>query len=59
MGSESEYHTFMQNVGFSEIEFEELSQSFKKTWAIYTRRLIDAFFTDRKLRQFILNTKSV
>ncbi len=58
MGSELDYHAMMEKAGFSNITFEDLSESVKKTWAICIGRTSKAIFTDKDLRRYLLNSSS-
>ncbi|HSX03571.1 MAG TPA: class I SAM-dependent methyltransferase [Rhabdochlamydiaceae bacterium] len=58
MGSEVDYFEMMQNAGFQDIQFQDLSSAVKKTWSIIIRRTMKAFFTDPDLRAFVLNKEA-
>jgi len=55
MGSERDYKEMMERAGLSQIEFEDLSSSVKKTWEICSYRTIKGFCTDKEIRKYILN----
>lgn len=58
LGSEIEYRQMMEKAGFHNIQYEELSDAVKKTWAICIKRTLKSFFTDSNLRKFILSEAS-
>lgn len=55
MGSEKEYRQMMENAGLSEIHFEDISDSVKKTWSICAYRLTKAIFSEKKVRDLLRN----
>jgi len=55
IGTEREYREMMEKAGFSEIEFQDITDSVKKTWSICVYRLTKAIFTDKKVRDLLRN----
>jgi len=55
MGSENDYRQMMASAGLSKIQFEDISSSVKKTWAICSYRVTKGFFADSSIRKLLLN----
>lgn len=55
MASAAEYCAFLQNSGFSDIAFADLTARVKKTWTIGTARIVRRFFSDAGFRHFLSN----
>ena len=58
MGSESDYRHLMKRAGLIETEFSDISENVKKTWTICARRTCTHFFSNKKLRQYLLSKNS-
>lgn len=54
LGSESEYKELLRNAGFAGVEFVDLSDKVRKTWAICTARLAKAAVFDPDVRRALL-----
>jgi tocopherol O-methyltransferase len=57
MGSPSDYIHLMQNAGFKEIRFEDISSQVKRTWAICGWRVIRAL-GQADFRRFLLKSRA-
>lgn len=58
LGSAKDYKKMMQEAGLTAIEFEDITDHVKKTWAICAYRATKAFFTDKQLRHYLLDKSS-
>lgn len=50
MGSAAEYRSMLEQAGFHDIRFSDLTDRVKKTWAVCVRRVVGRFLTDPALR---------
>lgn len=57
IGTEAEYRKMMEKAGFVEIEYEDLTDSVRKTWSVIAYRLTKAILTDEKVRNLLRNKK--
>jgi tocopherol O-methyltransferase len=55
MASTAEYRSMLENVGFHDVEFIDLTVGVKKTWRICAFRILKRIFTDRSLRRVLSN----
>lgn len=51
MGSAAEYHAMLENAGFHDLTFLDLTASVKKTWTVCALRLARRFVVDSALRR--------
>jgi len=55
MGSMSEYRVLLENVGFRDLNFFDLTEHVKRTWTVCARRLVGRFFGDSAVRRRLLD----
>lgn len=58
MVSLKEYQLILKDVGFKDIQFEELTNNVKKTWSICILRSVKAFFFYPEFRKYVLSNAS-
>jgi tocopherol O-methyltransferase len=58
MGTAEEYTQWMEEAGFRNVRFTDLSEQVKKTWTICACRSLKAIITDSSFRKFLRNSPS-
>lgn len=58
MGSETEYRQMLEDAGYQDITFQDISEHVKKTWSICIWRAGKAFINDKNIRKYILSKNS-
>lgn len=53
MGTEIEYRSMAEEVGFRIASFEDLSRQVRRTWSLIIKRVIGKLITDARYRQFL------
>jgi tocopherol O-methyltransferase len=57
LGSVAEYRAMAEQAGFACLDYEDVSQAVKRTWAICTKRLIGAIFSDAGMRRAVFKAR--
>ncbi len=55
MGTAAEYTKLMQDVGFRDVEYRDLSKNVKRTWKLCAQTLIARFFKDHTVRSYLFD----
>jgi tocopherol O-methyltransferase len=58
LASETEYHAFAQNAGFTCTGAEQLGRRVRHTWFVCAHRLVGRLLTDRRYRRFLFDGRN-
>jgi tocopherol O-methyltransferase len=58
MGTEGDYRQLLATAGFTDIGFEDLSKSVRRTWRHCVTRLASGFVRERRYRRYLFNPRN-